>query len=410
MPRVEPMRVTQTFFIQQLSGLDRQPIGTDNYNFLTSDTDDAWDISYRVLLGLDQVIAKSNGSPHYTGVAKILKAIVLGTLAENFGSIPYRTALKANEDGSGLQPSYDSGPQNYEDILALLDQGIAEVSATESLLSPTDNEDIYGGDMSKWANFAKGLKARYYLHTAKKVDADYDKALSFATESGDPQALFKFAGLSVGSQGPLFQYQDQRGDLGSGKLLTDTLDFYGDPRKAVYVSGDVGSEPGQADGDAVPNTIPDESIFLMNSSEMCFIRAEVNFRRNNLDAAATELNSCILASLTERGISTDTTGASADSTKIPLRNFLNKATGNTAANVTLDKIMTQKYLALYLHPEVFADWRRTGYPEIYLPKDNVTNGQFVRKFPYPQKERTLNAGNVPQEPTPPQIGRVWWDQ
>ncbi|MCB0683080.1 MAG: SusD/RagB family nutrient-binding outer membrane lipoprotein, partial [Saprospiraceae bacterium] len=35
-----------------------------------------------------------------------------------------------------------------------------------------------------------------------------------------------------------------------------------------------------------------------------------------------------------------------------------------SGNLTLDHIMTQKYIAMFMDPEVFSDWRRTGIPEL----------------------------------------------
>lgn len=414
-----------SLFTNQVSGIDRQPISIDNFNFLTSETDDAWDNSYRTLLNLDAIIAKSQGSPHYTGVAKIMKALVLGTLAENFGAVPYRNAVQGKEDGSGLQPTYDSGPQNYEDIQALLNQGIAEVQATESILSPGGNDDMFGGSLDSWSKFAYALKARYYLHTAKANPANLDSALQASRTAQGITAKLTFAGKSVGSQGPFYQYQTQRGDLGSGRLLTDTLNTYDDPRAYVYVDspGDNGSNPGQADGlngpageeyYVSPLVQEEETVYFVNSAEPYFIEAEILFKKGDAAGAAASHNKAVIASLKER-VGSDTVLVAEDSpsdsaSKLRLAAYYAAHTREDASSISLNKIMVQKWLALYLNQEAFADWRRTGIPQTKLPLDNITGGAFVRKFPYPQKERTLNGANLPtNEPNPPQIGRVWWD-
>ena len=41
-----------------------------------------------------------------------------------------------------------------------------------------------------------------------------------------------------------------------------------------------------------------------------------------------------------------------------------------AGALTLEHIMTQKYIALFLDPEVFNDWRRTGFP-VLTPNDGI---------------------------------------
>ena len=427
-----------SLFTNQLSGADRQMLSVDNFNFLSSETDDAWDNSYRVLRNLDAVIAKSTGSPHYSGVAKIMKAFILGTLADNFGAVPYRTALQATEDGGGLQPKYDDGADNYRAVHELLDQGIAEVAATESIISPADNDDVFGGDLDKWTQFAQALKARNYLHTAKKNPSDYDAALTAALAAQGIQAGIKFAGASVGDQNPLFQFQDQRGDLTSGRLLTDTINAFLDPRGPVYfvdsrpdrgayvpsISDTTnGSNPGAQDGSldqkygfiVNPNVNPDDEVYFVNLPEPYFIAAEIYFRQGKMGMAADYTNQGVKASLRERGVSLDTLVTVNDDSastagKRFIATFLQRFANYTGdSTFTLNDIMVQKWLALYLQPEAWVDQRRTGIPVVTLPAANVTGGQFVRKFPYPQKERTLNAANVPQEPNPPALGKVWWD-
>ncbi len=411
-------------YTNQFSGIDRQPISLDNFNFLPSETDDAWDASYRTLLNLNALIQRSPGSPYYIGPAQVMKALVLGTLASNFGQVPYRTALRASEDGTGLQPTYDSGPTNYADVQALLDSGIANMAAPRSILAPGPNDNLFAGDLTQWTKFAYALKARYYMHTAKVNPGDYALAQAAAQQAAGVTARVVFPGNSVGNQGPLYQYGTQRGDIGAGRLLTDTLRFLQDPRFVLYVTdtGGNGSNPGQADGfnasedDFVyPNVSNPESVYFVNVSEPYFILAEVAMRQGNTGIAASNYNTAVRASLIERGVA-DTVFTEFDSpedsaTKVYRRNYFRRVLVETGSTITLNKIMVQKWLALYANPETFADWRRTGIPATRLPDANVTGGRFVRKFPYPQKERTLNAANVPTyEPAnAPQTGRVWWD-
>jgi hypothetical protein len=351
-----------------------------------------------------------------------MKALVLGTIAENFGACPYSTALAGKEDGSGLQPTYDSGPQNYTDIQALLDAGIEEVGAATSILSPTSNDNIFGGDLAQWAKFGYALKARYYLHTAKVNAGDYNKALAAALQAQGVTAALQFAGTSVGSQNPLFQFSDQRGDVSTGRLLTDSLKAYADPRALVYVSdtGGYGSNPGAQDGSnsdgsdfVYPLVNPNDKVYFVNSAEPFFIAAEIQARNNELGDAAQSYNKGVLASLKERGL-TDTVLTPTDNADDSLRKqyiaaFIKTRTNENGGTITLGKILLQKYLAMYLNQETFADWRRTGFPATRLPANNITGGVYVRKYPYPQKERTLNGANVPDERNPPATSKVWWD-
>jgi len=84
-------------------------------------------------------------------------------------------------------------------------------------------------------------------------------------------------------------------------------------------------------------------------------------------------------------------------TAVPLRLLLPAA-----------EVSVEKYVALFTQPEVWADWRRTGLPQLKAAANNDTNGQIPRRLPYTLDEKTYNGQNVP-----PRVGltsRVWWDE
>jgi hypothetical protein len=72
----------------------------------------------------------------------------------------------------------------------------------------------------------------------------------------------------------------------------------------------------------------------------------------------------------------------------------------------LEKIITQKWLANYpLGFEAWADFRRTGYPQIFPAVHNLSSSssigsivndrnRLVRRLPYPVSEYTGNKDNV----------------
>jgi hypothetical protein len=79
----------------------------------------------------------------------------------------------------------------------------------------------------------------------------------------------------------------------------------------------------------------------------------------------------------------------------------------TSGTISLDKIMTQKYIAMYLDVEAFNDWRRTGIPHLLPNTGNVTGDIIPRRLPYPQSERLFNGANLPSDNAI--TSRVWWD-
>jgi hypothetical protein len=65
--------------------------------------------------------------------------------------------------------------------------------------------------------------------------------------------------------------------------------------------------------------------------------------------------------------------------------------------VSMQEIMTQKYISLFLNPEIWNDYKRTCYPQIVPPAGAVTLAghlQVPPGFYYPISERQTNT-NIP---------------
>ena len=85
----------------------------------------------------------------------------------------------------------------------------------------------------------------------------------------------------------------------------------------------------------------------------------------------------------------------------------------TAATVTIDKIMTEKYKAMFtMNVETWTDLRRHdfAYPSGgYLALPNSSNlTEYIRRGLYPQNELDNNGANVPKGVK--MTTRLWWDQ
>ena len=68
----------------------------------------------------------------------------------------------------------------------------------------------------------------------------------------------------------------------------------------------------------------------------------------------------------------------------------------------LEQIITQKWIAIYPNPiEGWAEYRRTGYPELAPAVDNLSDGvvssaRGARRLFYPLDERDYNTTNYQQ--------------
>jgi hypothetical protein len=72
----------------------------------------------------------------------------------------------------------------------------------------------------------------------------------------------------------------------------------------------------------------------------------------------------------------------------------------------LNLIMFQKYVANYLQPESWTDWRRTGQPN--LQPNAGSTSPIPRRYIYPTNERLYNP-NASNASTTMLTPRLWWD-
>ena len=77
-----------------------------------------------------------------------------------------------------------------------------------------------------------------------------------------------------------------------------------------------------------------------------------------------------------------------------------------AASITMSKIMSQKYIAMFTQPEVYSDWRRTNIPAL-TPNAGANLTEIPRRFPTAQDERLYNTKAVVNSNL---LDPVWWDK
>jgi len=91
-----------------------------------------------------------------------------------------------------------------------------------------------------------------------------------------------------------------------------------------------------------------------------------------------------------------------------------------ATEASLKQLITQKWVANFPNGvEGWADFRRTDYPDVTLPKDGVSgsstvaSGTWVKRVRYPDNEHLQNQANMPSSQntldTDRMDIRVWWD-
>jgi len=419
-----------SILVQQYSG---QSSGTENltqlyekYQILGTDQNNAWSSMYATILNdAENIItqASSTGSPHYSGVAKILKAYAYQISVDIWGDIPFSEAQKLTEN---TQPKYDSSEQIYAALITLLDEGITEINAAASNKSPGINSTIYPGTFSttraNWIKFANTLKLRLYLHYSEKDPAFAKTQIDQLVNSGAPLFAsnadnFQMTFINAANaKNPIDQYSTARaGYLVANDRLVSLMNGKADPRRQFYFTqfplgsglykGSVGGAPASQDysklhaylrGYSGTAYTGDAPVRMLTFAEYNFIRAEAALRFSSPGVAQTFYTAGITASMQSAGVAADdiTTYLAANGT----------LSGTPAQQ--LEQIITEKYIASYgVVVEPWTDWRRTGYPALTIPANAVINF-LPRSLYYPQSEIDLNP-NAKQKAS--MDVRVFWD-
>lgn len=396
-------------FTQQLEGTAEQMKDVANYVLLEGDNTNEWNSIYTdcIVEANTLIDLAGDANPYYVGIAKVIKAMNLSVATDMWGDVPNREAGLGIQGEAFFSPSYDSQEIVYQDMQTLLSDAIALFgkAQSENIVLPSDDDFIFGGDVAKWKNTAWILKARFANRLSKRDANAADKVLEYLGNldgnAADAMAMF---GTNSSELNPWYAFNNERGTyIRMGAFYVNLLASINDPRLPFFCAPDggglyTGAEPGSENTDA-SMTGPVYSsaaspIPLVSLVEAKFLEAEAQFRKGNKGDAAIAHNEAIKASVLQ------ITGADDEA-------YYTAQASETESSITLEKIMTHKYVAMFLQLENYNDWRRTGIPAL-TPNNgpNVENGGRIPvRFPTTQDERINN----PNATVNADINQnVWW--
>jgi len=381
---------TDAYFTQQVATMSGYHREKDRWDYLTAHRIPQWrrhyhDISVNALHVIQS--AERENSTNYIGVAKIIYAFSTLTTTDMFGDMPFSEALEGNP-----APKYDSQEFIYSEILKLLDEAIdilenTDLTTCRKMTSVEDN--IYGGDITKWISFAYAIKARLKLHLTPNVNKSYSdiiqdtkKALSDWTD-----AKFKYKGgngsalqlnlWGISKSKPNWDYRANILDKSAPShfMLIEALKYdeenkiIKDPRQSLLMkpneSGDylyVYPSEGKA-ATLKENDFPNlydsyvtgdlSPMYFFTKEELYFILAESEFLSGDKSGAFDAFKNGITTNMERVGVTADT-----------ISDFISGETMPQNENdLTLSGIMMQKYVALWLQGEIWTDMRRYDYSE-----------------------------------------------
>jgi hypothetical protein len=399
-------------FTQHISGTGFQMSDLAAYSLHENDVVTDWQTIYSGALVNAQIIIDKYGSenPYYSGMAKVLKAMNLGLATDMWGDIPEKEALKGAE--LSVTPHFDDQQTVLADIQAILSDAITDLqkSSGSNVLFPGADDYMFGGNTNAWIEIAYVLKARYENRlsevspassaTAALADLTAAYAAGFASNADDAQAKF---GPNGSENNQWAAFNSSRADyIKMGAFFIDTMNATGDPRLPFFADTLAGGVyAGGALSNAIAGTSSDIGIYcddvaanmpLVTYVEAKFIEAECKLRSGDALGAAAAHNEAVKASMLAVTGGPDATYEAAHASE-------------TILTITLNKIMMEKYIALFTQVETWTDWRRTNIPNLMANPSGAVSG-IPRRLPTSADERLYNpnatvVGNILQH--------VWYD-
>ncbi len=379
-------------------------------------------------------------------VARIWKAYCFHKVTDLWGDVPYSDAFKLIDEYSAdaIKPQYSSQEFIYNDMMQVLKDAAANLNPDKAFYN---NDMIFDGNLDLWRKFANSLRLRLAVRSGNETVVNEIISENKLISSNDESALFKYI-KSTDWWNPLYEthidsQNPNNPDLTGtsvpkvSELMMQTLVLNNDPRLEIY------AQPIETDNTTyrgAPNLMnsiikeqqalgmgvstvsyigkyffknPELEKPILSYSEVCFLRSEAAFRGWTGENAEVWYNEGIRASMEFYEIEEDDINA-----------FIS---GDGAYNNSLEQIITQKWVSLYLNGyEAFAEYRRTGFPQlkkyelelqgiriISFEWADVSRTYVPGRVPYPDDEIGLNNKNYlqaldNQEFDDTYYEQVWW--
>ena len=395
-------------FSGQLIGYTSLYSNIYGYSLSTVESNDEWNGCYTgVLTNVRHIIEAVPDDKLLVGIAKVVEAHAVGTLAILMGDVPYTEAVNDAVD----DPVFDSQLEVLADLTLLLDRAISDLGSASS--RPESYDIYYDGDKDKWIAAAYTLKARYAL-----IQSDYSTALTAAnmgisSSAGDMNFIPRGdAAVSEGDKN-LFNAilsGSRTGDLGNNgsyllELLNDTTSAYRGNAKTNETARHNYYKIDETSGEGNLGVIERfEPMPMVTYSENQLIKAEAAARTGGDGLGHLNDYRAWLASggRLNATFNSDTTiqydaYVSADFASGGMEN----SDGVSAETALLREIIEERYVSgfgTYMH---FNDHRRLrgdSETELIVPFPlNPGGSAHVERIPYAQDELTSNS-NMTEDP------------
>lgn len=388
--------------------------------FENVDASNSWTNIYDNMTDLVDLekMAIDRGATGYQGTAKIMMAMHLSLLHDIWGEVPYSKAFTLTD----VTPEYDNAEAIFDAALTLLDEGVALLQQGGTVPINAGLDFIHGGSAPAWIRTAYAIKARMLNQLSKTSRYNAAEVLaalgnSYTSNAQDAQVTIfsvrnPWAQVAVDNAGLLLggwlskNFVDAMNGTTFGVFdprlpRITNLTKFGDYRGTRNGSGRVGN--GTSNEESVLTTTgwyssTNSPLLIATYSEMKFIEAEVKFSTNRAESYSAYLEG-IRANMTKMAVAADSINTYINDTRVSVG----------AANLTMKRIMDEKYKVMFLHPSSWTDARRFDYQYTGFEMPlNAVLSTFIRRLDYPSVEISRNGANVPEVGS--LADKLWWDQ
>ncbi len=383
-------------------------------------------------------------------MARILHSYLFIVLTDEYGDVPYTEAGKGYIDVNFF-PAYDSQEDIYTSIISELEAASDALDASGRIETA---DVLYGGDVAKWQKFANSLLLRAGMRLSKVDPTKAEQTVSGISLTdliltNDDNATIRHDANYQNGMGVTLN-----GTEGANFYLTETfvdhLKNTNDPRLASIAVRYEGATSGPTQQPDIATFDPDDQVGMPMGHDNSTIGAvatdlglasfydfsQVDRRRMMkltapyfmVTAAQTQL---LLAEARQRGWIT--TGSAAEYFEAGVRAHMEQLALFDAASAVseedidtyvannpfdaanaFEQINTQYWIVSFLNgPEVFANYRRSGFPVLESNPYPGKEVDFIRRLTYPVSEGSVNEANLQEAIA--RMGpdvldtRVWWD-
>jgi hypothetical protein len=401
--------------------------GIHRYDITESAGNSTWNNHYKWLVNIKEMEASAiaNADVNYEAIALTLRAWTLSQLTDSFGDIPMDEASRG-EDGI-FQPTFNTQEEVYTQIFSDLERANSLYDDTQAMIYGDDI--LFHNDVKKWRKFTNSLHMRLLLRVSKREEMNAFEKL--ATMVNDPATYPVFANtaesgvLQITGVTPNLSPWGRAIDFTTfrsiSEFFADQLNALEDPRRPKFMT-----QAREMNGTTTIGYKGIPSGFDGNENQFKFIPSNHNIALVQAPMISLILTYAevefIKAELAQKGvIATDAKQHYEKAVNAAMEQWgVEISEGyfdNPAASYdgTLERIMLQKYVALYFNDtQQWFEYRRTGLP--VLPKNaGMLNNQVMPvRYQYPVSVQINNPENYSAAVA--RMGgddintKVWWEK